>query len=275
MIRSILLAVDASENAKVATSYAIYLTRVLDAVLDVVYVMDTRLINTPYWTDYGAISLPVTRFSDEMRQVLEAQGKRVLEGVLERTQEAEVRCRTEVRTGIPAVEIIDAAKDCDLIVLGRYGESSTLEERKSLGAVAERVLRSATHPVFVASDAFVEPQRIVLGFDGSERAREAMTYATELAERLKLPLVAVSVHADEVVASKRLEIVRSYTAAHDLEVSTQVLGGDAAEGILASLAEGDLLAMGAFGEGRIREWLLGSTTEAVLREARQPILMHR
>jgi nucleotide-binding universal stress UspA family protein len=275
MIRSILLAVDASENAKVATSYAIFLARALDAVLDVVYVMDTRLINTPYWTDYGAISLPVTRFSDEMRQVLESQGKRVLEGVLERTQEAGLRCRTEVRTGIPALEIMDAAKDCDLIVLGRYGESSMLEERKSLGAVAERVLRSATQPVFVASDVFTQPRRIVLGFDGSDRAREAMTYATELSGRLKVPLVALSVHADEAVASQRLDVVRNYADAHGLEVSTQVLEGDAAEAILASASEGDLIAMGAFGEGRIREWLLGSTTEAVLRGARQPVLMHR
>lgn len=275
MIQSILLAVDASENSKVAATYANYLAYKLDAVIDAVYVMDARLINTPYWTDYGAVSLPVARFSEEMRQILESQGEVVLKSVRENAEQAGVRCRTEIRSGIPALEILEAAKDCDLIVIGRHGETSKLEKARRLGGVSERVLRSSRHPVLVASLDFQEIERVLLCFDGSDRAREAMTYAVELAKRLKLPVQAISVYDDEEVANEQLEVVRNYAEAHQLDVTLVAKEGDPGEAILETAQTGDLIAMGAFGEGRIREWLLGSTTESVLRSAVQPLLMHR
>lgn len=275
MIQSILLAVDASDNAKVATSYAISFATKLDAVLDVVYVVDSRLVNTPYWTDYGAISLPTTRFTEEMQEVLEQQGKLLLEEVQEGAKQAGVQCRSEVRTGIPAAQILEAAKDCDLIIMGRRGESSRLEQGGGIGAVAERVLRSAKQPVLATSTEFQEIKRVLLGFDGSDRARAAMNYAVELAKRLDVPATALSVHDDEAIAEERLQTVHNYAQAHDLSVTLLPLSGDPVEVMLETAAEGDLIAMGAFGEGRIREWLLGSTTESVLRLGEQPVLLHR
>lgn len=275
MIRSILLAVDASENAKVAMAYANFLGYKLEASLQAVYVSDTRIINAPYWTDVGAVSLPLTPFSNQMREVLESQGHSLMDEVTEKAKKAGVRVRTELRMGFPATEILAAAQGSDLIVLGRRGESSSLESQRGLGAVAERVVRGSTQPVLVASEEFQDIRRIFLGFDGSERARAAMTYAVELATRLTLPLLAVSVQQDEELAKERLETVSSYAQAHDLDVTTLALQGDPADAILAEVEEGDLIAMGAFGEGRVREWLLGSTTEAVLRAAEQPVLLHR
>lgn len=275
MIQSILLAVDASDNAKVATSYATFFATRLDAVLDVVYVVDSRLVNTPYWTDYGAISLPTTRFTEEMQEVLEQQGKLLLEEVQEGAKQAGVQCRSEVRTGIPAAQILEAAKDCDLIIMGRRGESSRLEQGGGIGAVAERVLRSAKQPVLATSTEFQEIKRVLLGFDGSDRARAAMNYAVELAKRLDVPATALSVHDDEAIAEERLQTVHNYAQAHDLSVTLLPLSGDPVEVMLETAAEGDLIAMGAFGEGRIREWLLGSTTESVLRLGEQPVLLHR
>jgi nucleotide-binding universal stress UspA family protein len=275
MIRSILLAVDASENAKVARTYANFLAYKLDAVLDAVYVMDARLINTPYWTDYGAVSLPVARFSEEMQQILESQGHVVLKEVTQSAEEAGIKVRTELRKGIPALEILEAAKDCDLIVMGRHGESSKLERARGLGAVAERVVRSSSQPVFIAPDAFQEIKRVLICFDGSDRAREAMSYAVELSRRLALSVHAISVSDDAALAKRRLEVVSNYCEAHEVTPTTQALSGDPADAILETAQEGDLIAMGAFGEGRIRQWLLGSTTEGVLRAAEQPLLLHR
>ncbi|HEX7022427.1 MAG TPA: universal stress protein, partial [Trueperaceae bacterium] len=223
----------------------------------------------------GAVSLPVARFSDEMRQVLESQGELVLSRVRDQAESAGIHCHTELRNGVPATEIVEAAQDQDLIVLGRSGESSQVEERRGLGAVAERVLRSSEKPVFVAPDWFQEPKRILLGYDGSERAQAAMRFAAELARSLALPLTAVSVSDDHDVALRRLEEVARHAETHDLRVERLALTGDPAAALLDAATEGDLIAMGSFGEGRIREWFLGSTTEAVLRHARQPVLLHR
>ena len=282
MIGSLLVAVDASDNAKVAVSYATFLSKKLGAALSAVFVIDTRMVNMPYWTDYGALSLPVTNFSTQMQEVLSDQGKRVLARVEEDVREAGAEVRTEVRTGVPATEIIDAARESDFIILGRHGETHQTEEGGSggpksggLGAVAERVLRTAADPVLIAPGRFEEPKRVLLCYDGSSRASETMNYAAELAKRLNLPLAALSAHDDEAVAKERFERVTRYMDAQGLGVTTLSRPGDPVEVILDEAQPGDLLAMGAFGEGRIREWLLGSTTEAVLRSTEQPVLLHR
>ena len=282
MIGSLLVAVDASDNAKVAVTYATFLSKKLGAALSAVFVIDTRMVNMPYWTDYGALSLPVTNFSTQMQEVLSDQGKRVLARVEEDVREAGVKVRSEVRTGVPATEIIGAARESDLIILGRHGETHQTEESSSssrdsggLGAVAERVLRTAADPVLIAPGSFEEPKRVLLCYDGSSRASETMNYAAELAKRLNLPLAALSAHDDEAVAKERFERVTRYMDAQGLNVTTLSRQGDPVEVILNEAQPGDLLAMGAFGEGRIREWLLGSTTEAVLRSTKQPVLLHR
>jgi nucleotide-binding universal stress UspA family protein len=275
MISSILVAVDTSAPAKAAATYTNFLCYKLGATLAAVYVKDSRLINMTYWRDYGAVSLPSSTFSKEMDEMLELQGQALLAQVKMNAEQAGVTCRTELRMGIPPTEILAAAQHCDLIVLGRQGETTRIEKRQGLGAVAERVLRTATQPVLVTPGSFEEIRRVVLGYDGSERAREAMTYAVELAQRLNLPVLAVSVHDDEALALERLSVVERYAEAHQLALQTQALQGDPADALLGTAEVGDLIAMGAFGEGRIREWLLGSTTEAVLRASNQPVLLHR
>ncbi len=274
MIRSLLLAVDASPWGKVAATYATFLCYKLDATLDAVYVKDSRLINMPYWTDYGAISLP-TRFTSEIQELLSSQGTAVLSQLQENAEKAGITCRTELRTGIPAAQILEAAQDCDLIILGRRGESSRLEEAKGLGAVAERVLRGSKMPVILTDDRYTELSRVLLGYDGSDRAREAMVYAAELAARLELPVLAISVHDKLELAEERLNTVKAYAEAHHLNLTTRALPGDPVEAIFNESTASDLIAIGAFGEGRVRAWLLGSTTEAVLRGSIQPVLLHR
>jgi len=274
MIRSLLLAVDASPWGKVAATYATYLCYKLDATLDAVYVMDSRLINMPYWTDYGAISLP-TRFASEMQELLSTQGAAVLSQLQENAEKVGITCRTELRKGIPATQILEAAQDCDLIILGRRGESSRLEEAKGLGAVAERVLRSSKMPVILTDERYAELTRVLLGYDGSDRAREAMVYAAELAARLTIPMLAISVHDRLELAEEQLNTVTAYAEAHHLELTTLALQGDPVEAILNQAMYSDLIAIGAFGEGRVRAWLLGSTTEAILRSSTQPVLLHR
>jgi nucleotide-binding universal stress UspA family protein len=56
-----------------------------------------------------------------------------------------------------------------------------------------------------------------------------------------------------------------------------VLQGDTEQAIAAhvSAAEVDLLVMGAYGHGRIRTMILGSTTSALLRACKIPVLVFR
>ena len=216
MIRSILLATDTSEGAKVATTYATYLCYKLDAILKAVYVIDSRLVNMHYWRDYGAISLPTTTFSKQTEEILTKIGQSLIEQVEEKAKEADVSYHGELLTGIPAAEILNAVSDCDLIIMGRQGESSKLEGGKRLGSVAERVLRNASQPVLIAADNYQPMERVLLGFDGSNHARAAMQTAANFSKSLNLPLIAISVQDRLDKAKSLLKTVQRYAKTYEL-----------------------------------------------------------
>ncbi|EPC04489.1 hypothetical protein L861_03965 [Litchfieldella anticariensis FP35 = DSM 16096] len=277
MIQSVLLAIDMSPSGKVASQYAIDLARKLEGGVHIVFVTDSRLTEVGF---YGEDARPemieaALRLRRENLEQLEAEGQRLLASMQAEIKAAGVDCRGEMLSGVPAVRILDAAADSDLIVMGRRGESAGLGDSKGLGEVVERVLRTAEQPVLLAGAEFQDISRILLGVDGTKPAREAMVYAIELAQRLLLPLTAVSVHHDDVIANRHLRTVTQYAESHRIEVETEVRKGDPADVILEMAQPGDLITIGAFGDGRIREWLLGSTTEAILRSAVQPVLLHR
>ncbi len=62
-----------------------------------------------------------------------------------------------------------------------------------------------------------------------------------------------------------------------LEVTTAVLHGEPEQAIAAYAAAAgiDLLVMGAYGHSRVRALLVGSTTTALLRACRIPVLVFR
>lgn len=277
MIQSILLAIDMSSSAKVVRPYAVDLARKLEGAVHAVYVTDSRLMELGV---YGEEERPdlieaALRLKRESQEQLEAQGERLLAAVKDEFEAAGIECRCDMLSGVPAVRILDAATDSDIIVMGRRGESAGLGDTKGLGEVVERVLRTADRPVLLAGTEFQDTSRILLGFDGTRPARDAMVYAIELAQRLALPLMAVSVHHDDGIARRHLSAVEQYAKSHRIQADTEIRKGDPADVILGMAQPGDLITIGAFGDGRIREWLLGSTTEAILRDAVQPVLLHR
>lgn len=271
MIKSIQLAIDSSKYAEVATDHALELTKRLDAMLDVVYVINENCFNVPYISESGYVKLTS---NNDIRILFEEQGEHLLEKVKERALQQGLRCRTECREGDPATEILATAKDCDLIVMGKRGESQ-LEPSPPLGTVTLRVMKTTTQPVLFTPKQFKPVKRIVFGYDGSEPSLSAMHYACEVASRLAIPLVAVTAHHDKAEAVKLLETVDRYASAFDLAFESRVLSGTPEKAILQEAKPNDLIAVGAYGKKGIRKWLLGSTAELLLRDATQAVLIHR
>ncbi|MBS9405518.1 universal stress protein [Halomonas sp. TRM85114] len=276
MLQSILLAVDRSPFSRVAAAYANYLAVELGAVLHAVHVDDTRLAEVGY---YRAEGLGATMAGAASLSAHESrQGKRrndnLLRPVRVRAMADGVSCHVRVLSGVPAREVLSVAENSDLIVLGRHGES-WVAGSKRLGEVVNTVLRRATQPVLLAGTEFESFRRVLLGFDGGKAARGIMLYAMELAQRLTLPIMAVSVNANESKARHQLDIVEHFADAHGLQVTTCIGSGHPVETLLGMAQADDLLTIGAFGEGRLHQWLAGSTTATILQSAPQAVLLHR
>jgi len=149
----------------------------------------------------------------------------------------------------------------------------------------------------------LEPKRILIATDFSEQSDRAVEDGASLAARLSAQVVVVHVIeenikqcavdymvdyclADDFVATFERELskaanerlssmVRSLSDSHGLRAEYVVRKGDAAEAIVEECTRqnADLLVIGSSGKGGKLRRAVGSTTDAVLRQAPCPVLV--
>lgn len=140
-LQRILVAVDFSDDSKVALEYAGTLAGRLGASLSIVHVVEPDL-SIP-----GAESLSLHPKPSDSERLAEA--KLDLSSLGERMLGACRVVETSVRSGIAFFEIAEAAKalSADFIVIGAHGLAGL--NRMLLGSTVEKVVRHAPCPVLV------------------------------------------------------------------------------------------------------------------------------
>jgi nucleotide-binding universal stress UspA family protein len=98
--------------------------------------------------------------------------------------------RVAARGGLPGVEIPRFAEEvnADLLVVGKC-------EASGAGTLADSVLRRSRRPCLVLPCEWEKLSPIVVALDGSERGFQVHQAASELAERMRVPVHAVTVDA--------------------------------------------------------------------------------
>lgn len=288
MYDTVLVPTDGSDHSLRAAEHGSALARAFDARLHVVSVVDRRL-------EKGPLSFGELR--EEIREELRADSRRAIERV-EEVLEDPTGVQTAVLEGAPVDEILGYAAEhaIDLVTMGTQGRTGL--DRYVAGSVAEGVVRRADVPVLTVRatdwsrgvDAY---ESILVPTDGSEFADVAVGPALAIAERFDAHVHVLHVVDVRSVAasggytppSEVLENFRSLgqAAVEDiaarardagLAVTTHVLEGMPAAGVLdcAEDADVDAIAMATAGRTGLNRFLLGSTTERVIRHADVPVL---
>lgn len=274
-LNTLLLAVDASPYAEAAARYAAFFSQQLKLPLEVLHVLDSRAAGTPASFDVAVDDTMMTpQFDASIQEVLEARADELkvhIDAVLKRLG---LSAEVELTSGGPAGAILERAGARTLSVLGKEGEAAELGSTTRLGSVAERVVRRAEGAVLLVPPQFFKPERVLLGYDGSAGAEAALEYTLALAQHLKVPVLALNAQDDEAAAQAQLGTVRARTEREGLRLETEYRYGDPAEAILSATREGDLIAIGAFGAGRLAEFFRGSTTGTIIRQSNVPVLLH-
>jgi nucleotide-binding universal stress UspA family protein len=202
-----------------------------------------------------------------------------------------VQFETEARVGPAAAELVDAARDSTLLVVGTRGHGSADPWR--IGSVSQSVARHAPCPVAVVPEVESRParDRVVVGIDGSISAAAALRWACREADVRDAELRIV--HAWEYpyateLGTPQARDLTAVDAALLLEDSVRVARGHsngAAEGRLvqgrtaAELVEeardADLLVVGSRGRGAVRSLLFGSVSHEVSARASSPVVIVR
>ncbi|MBO9507077.1 universal stress protein [Thalassospira sp. A3_1] len=215
---------------------------------------------------------------DEQKAKLELKrGRLLLEEAKSGLEEAGL---SSVSTKLRHGDLIDAIGefegDADLIVIGKRGEAADFA-KLHLGSNLERVVRSATKPVLVASRAFKPINKFLIAFDGGESAMKAVRHIAGGKLFTGLPCVLLCVGKPTDSLQEKLDDAAALLRKAGYEVEASFEAGEP-EDVIKNRIESDnidLLVMGAYGHSRIRNLIIGSTTTEMVRSCQVPVMMFR
>jgi len=210
-----------------------------------------------------------------------------------------------MQRGISPHEVISGyakEKNADLIVMATHGRSGL--SNILLGSVTEKVIQTAPCPILVVKKPdHADLKKLVFNTilvptDFSESSQKAMEYAVGIAKKYRAGITLM--HAVEVrfhpayyaggVESifdldpdvkpriqARLEAFLQSFDVSGIEVKTKVTDGDSHNEIvkLARSEQYDLIVMSTRGHDEIADYLIGSTTDRVIKRAPCPVLVMR
>ncbi len=289
-IKRILVPTDFSETARAAVDQALFLTAKYDAQLTVLH---ARLMfeDDPQQVEKGLDALKKEE-SDVERSIMD----RLTEGT---AKHAQLNIKHEIIRGYSAPSAILGYinnNDFDLVVIGTHGRSGL--EHFLIGSVAEKVVRYARCPVLtVRSSKYIKENfhKIVVPFDFSEPANLALKTAIEFAEK-EAELHLIYAVEQEVhpalyawgmksvfeiipdiitkVEERMDEVIGQLTIPAGMKIKKAVVEGKPHKQIaeFVEKVDPDIVVIGTHGLVGLDRFLLGSTTERVIRSVQHPVL---
>ncbi len=277
-MKKLMVCSDGSGYSSVSCEFAAWIAGKCSASVDILYVTDIRQYEMPIVADIsGSLGAqPYLNLVSQLQQV-EKLKVEVVEQTARKTMEqagfsGELNFIHEEGTLVDKVE--ELQDKSDLILIGKRGMNSEAA-KKHLGSSLERVLRASKKPVLVTNRAFRPINKVMIAFDGTPSSRRALDFvaSAKVFEDCWISVVSVAEKGRPSAGEMADEAAGKLLAAgHGCE--RVVLGGQVAEAIYdySEKANIDMIAMGAFGQNRIHEFFLGSTTTELLRTRNMPIL---
>ncbi|MCE5253412.1 MAG: universal stress protein [Actinomycetia bacterium] len=276
MIRSILVAVDASAHARAALEHAIEMGRLYQARVTGLYVLDIRYLEMPPSLDYSYTfeAVPPTVVPADVMEKFKSKSERILEDLRQAVEKSGLPVETRTEEGVPGLVIADMGVTHDLVVMGKRGEHAKWG-RDLLGSTAESVVRRSATPVLLAEEQSRPVRKALVLFDGSHPAVRGLKMAADLAERGAVKLRILTVDDEPERGRATLAEAKAYLEPLGLEAAYSVLPGRAARTVAFSLSEdpADLVILGMRGQSPLHHLILGRTTEQVMRSVGLPVLL--
>lgn len=284
MSRKVLACIDASPYAQAVCDYAVWAAKKLNVAMSVIHVLDNthKTVHTDFSGSIGlgsqeALLAQLAELDAQHAKLALQRGRIMLDAAKARAEAASVTAVDErLRHGELVNTLTELADETRLLVLGKRGFSSA-DAHGHLGLHVERVIRSLQKPILLTQQNYTEPKSIMLAYDGSATALRGleMLAASPLAKGLPVHLVMAGANTAATEAQMQTAAALLQNAGFDTTVA--IVDGEP-EDILHQYQQQhniDLLVMGAYGHSRIRQFIVGSTTTAMISKAKCSLLILR
>ena len=302
---NILIATDGSDSAKAAVDFVIRFPLPAPGSATVLTVIDTKLFTD---TRSAKLDREQSETLEHTERTVREDAERLLAEEAARLQAAGRVVSTEIRTGNPAEQILKTADElgADLIVVGSHGLTGI--KHFLLGSVADRVLEHADCSVLIVrasptlslptgTDAGALPWKLLLAYDDSEPAREAVAFssALPLGEQAEVSVITVMplIHMYRQDIRQELNSIwreKKHAAKHALNTAVSSAhwptphvstlfreSANVAQEMLdvATQTGCDLMVLGHKGKNAVKRFLLGSIAARIAHHAPCSVLAVR
>jgi len=278
MIKSILLSVDGSSYTEAQVKYCIQLAEAFNCKIKVLSIVDIRIFEwaVVMGTDGFVPMVPSNIYKEESQKILETKADAVLDKCSRILKQEGIDFEVEKISGPPVDIICEKARVVDLLLMGARGEFAKWKSR-IVGATLDAVVRQWNKQILITPEKFKRVSKVLFAYDGSDRANKALQLAGLFGTGLDVPVVILTIHDKKAIRKKYLDEAGIYLEPYKIPVELLGVSGHAEQEILniADERQCDLIIMGAFGHSRIRETILGSTTEHVLKNKKIPVLLSK
>ena len=286
-IDSILVPVDFSPASEAALARAIAFGTRFEARIRLLHIVEDPVFMTPY-PGVGVAEGPGEREAHRQRVGEE------LQRLAERAAAASLPADSVVTSGYPAGEILEHAKDADLVVMSTHGRTGL--SHALLGSVAEKVIRTAPCPVFSFRSTTPPDtiRRVLYLCDLSSPSLAAVDFAATLLDPegtiefltiLDGPAFYPPVHWEHIAEETHRQVIRTRTEQSLRQLVDESLPktvpsevtvkeGHAYREIMRCVESSspDLIVMTTHGRSGWKHALLGSVAEKVVRTSPCPVL---
>lgn len=231
-------------------------------------------------------------------QVIRQGAEEVLKQARETITDPDLEVRMRVESGDPAGVLMELSAEADLVVVGTRGRGGFVG--RLLGSVSSALPAHAKCPTVIvplyasrrAEEGDAVREVVVVGVDGSDRARRAVLVAAEQAVARAYPLrivcalppvsgslawmpATVDQEALTIDVRRQLKAGSAWLQSHfpTLVIETDVIDGSPVEVLIRESATATLLVTGSRGRGGFAGMLLGSTSQGVLHHAKGPVMV--
>jgi nucleotide-binding universal stress UspA family protein len=276
VLRSILVALDATPASSQAQRLAIEMAKRLDAQITGLAILDRAYITSPTAVGIGGMAYKYHR--DQVKLEEAKTFLQRLETGFQQTCEAiGTAWRVIEAEGAPYKLIELESGRHDLLVIGKDTDFH-FDFDPSTADTVQRLLRENPRPILVCPNQVSSEGAILATYDGSVRSSRALHMLTLLGFARERPIHVLSVAADRQIAEERARYPTELFAKHGYNATAHGIGSNAEPAeIMLTEAEAlgaKLIAMGASGHSPLHDFFLGSTTQRLLNTCPCTLFVH-